>query len=70
VLKLIDMLEDLDDVQNVYSNAEIDEIMEASAEVGGADQGYSRASPRSLRASGWAVPVGPAEFEIRNVRAL
>ena len=29
VLKLIDMLEDLDDVQNVYSNAEIpDEIME------------------------------------------
>jgi transcriptional/translational regulatory protein YebC/TACO1 len=30
VLKLIDMLEDLDDVQNVYSNAQIsDEIMEA-----------------------------------------
>jgi transcriptional/translational regulatory protein YebC/TACO1 len=29
VLKLIDMLEDLDDVQNVYSNAEIpDEVME------------------------------------------
>ncbi len=29
VLKLIDMLEDLDDVQNVYHNAEIpDEIME------------------------------------------
>ncbi|MEG0637070.1 MAG: YebC/PmpR family DNA-binding transcriptional regulator, partial [Pseudomonas sp.] len=29
VLKLIDMLEDLDDVQNVYSNAQIsDEIME------------------------------------------
>lgn len=29
MLKLIDMLEDLDDVQNVYSNAEIsDEIME------------------------------------------
>jgi transcriptional/translational regulatory protein YebC/TACO1 len=29
VLKLIDMLEDLDDVQNVYSNAEIpDEVLE------------------------------------------
>jgi transcriptional/translational regulatory protein YebC/TACO1 len=29
VLKLIDMLEDLDDVQNVYSNAEIcEEVME------------------------------------------
>ena len=29
VMKLIDALEDLDDVQNVYSNAEIsDEIME------------------------------------------
>ena len=29
VIKLIDMLEDLDDVQNVYHNAEIpDEIME------------------------------------------
>jgi transcriptional/translational regulatory protein YebC/TACO1 len=29
VLKLIDMLEDLDDVQNVYSNAEIpDDLME------------------------------------------
>ena len=29
VMKLIDMLEDLDDVQNVYHNAEIpDEIME------------------------------------------
>ena len=28
VLKLIDMLEDLDDVQNVYSNADIpDEVM-------------------------------------------
>jgi hypothetical protein len=32
VLKLIDMLEDLDDVQNVYSNAQIsDEIMENAA---------------------------------------
>ncbi|MGY2436768.1 YebC/PmpR family DNA-binding transcriptional regulator [Escherichia coli] len=29
VFKLIDMLEDLDDVQNVYHNAEVaDEIME------------------------------------------
>jgi transcriptional/translational regulatory protein YebC/TACO1 len=29
VLKLIDMLEDLDDVQNVYSNAEIpNEVLE------------------------------------------
>lgn len=27
MLKLIDMLEDLDDVQNVYSNAEIPEAV-------------------------------------------
>ena len=27
ILKLIDMLEDLDDVQNVYSNAEIPEAV-------------------------------------------
>ncbi len=32
MLRMIDMLEDLDDVQNVYTNAEIsDEIMEALA---------------------------------------
>jgi transcriptional/translational regulatory protein YebC/TACO1 len=29
VLKLIDMLEDLDDVQNVYSNADIPESVAA-----------------------------------------